>query len=213
MKKILLSLSVLIGFASQSQMVVNPYLFSSAPPPACPFAVNFYDLNNVSESPTGTWVTVTTDGDSWATADVAIPASTEGSFQCDYLAASNTTNFAISWDVSNSLTGPFYSAARYVFFVYGEEYWYNDNQAGAISTVITPVDGDKFRLYRKDTVISSTPTQVIWAQINRTGSWVNVYRYSGTQTAQLYMQISSANNGEDNLRMLNPKHCGGEGFL
>lgn len=206
MKRLLISLLFIVnGFFSQSQMIVNPYFFAS-PPPSCPTAFTF-SLTGITQSPTGTYSLTSPTSDGNGVGNVVLPSNTEGSFQADYVEASNTFAAAICWDENLGIGSPSYSTARYVFFPLGD-YYYNDDQAGATSTGIAAVDGDFFRLYRKDTVIG-TPTQVVWAQIYRgAGPWTNLYRFSINTTAALYYFISMANNGTDILRVINPKHCG-----
>jgi hypothetical protein len=200
MRKLIFILLSIISFAAQSQVKIIGHYKNSTP--TCPVAVTLTSTTNITESPTGTYSNSgNTAADGNAKITVSLPASTDGSLQADYVNSSNTYQVVLAWDVSNAIAESYHTTAQYVLFPFGDgNYWYNDNQGGATSTGIAWVDGDKFRLTRTGTTVK--------AQYYRGGSWSDLHTFAGSQSAQLFMFISIAQDGVI-LRVVNPMHCGG----
>jgi hypothetical protein len=161
----------------------------------------FQTLSNLTESPTGTFPVTnnTLDANGKNTTD-SLAASTNGQFQVDMDFTVSTNQTVICWDVSNSLATHYYQTARYVTFV-STNYFYNDNQVGAVDTGILAITGDILGLVR-------TGTNTIAARYYRSGAWTTLFTFTGTQTGQLFYYISSAALGATQ-KILNPKKCVG----
>ncbi len=159
--------------------------------------VTFTTLTNLQQSPSGSWIPVDNNLDAGGRASIVL--SGDGTFQAEFQSAQNTDSFAINLDVSNSLAMPYWGTARYVLFPKFGNYWFNDNQGGAIDSGIPHVNGDLFRITRT--------TGVLKAQYFRGGSWTDIATFTGTNTNPLYFYIASAQDGTA-LKLLNPKQTG-----
>lgn len=203
MRLILLILFLISSLSGNGQVIkasVNYIPFTVAGSPSCPFALSFTSVVNLTESPSGTWWETSAFADGNAKGTTTITVTDSARFQCEYQSSQNTDHFAICWDANGSLSPSYYATSKFVVFVFAGEYWYNYNQTGAVNSTISAVDGDLFCLFRD---VSGN----IYAQYKSGAYWTNLSLMEEANTSVLTQYISSANEGDVNFTMLNPKYC------
>lgn len=144
------------------------------------------------ESPAGRWGSGTGTGVS----NLTIPASTDGTFQCDFELSENR-GIDIGLDATSTNTD--YTQYDYGLFVDAtgsQQYYYIVNGTFTNSGVGATL-GDKYRLRRT--------SGTMYAEYYRSGAWTIIFTFSGTSTAQLWPK---ANITFTSKYLLNPKGTG-----
>jgi len=167
--------------------------------PSCPNVLVFGTLSNLTENTPGTYTVTSAASDGNAKSSTTISGSADSSYAYFEYQSADGFQFALGWDSLSTLSTSYHTTAKFLVFVFADEYWCNYDQEGAISTGVTAVDGDLVGFHRIG--------DRIYAKYKRGAGWVQLRLFEGQHSTTINQYISSANDGSTNLKIRNLKYC------